>query len=246
VAAYRAEIGSYVSRLHAHGLYAILDLHWSAPGTTLSHDGPGYNGFYEMADETHAPVFWESIASYFKSDHAVLFDLYNEAFDISWSCWLEGCGAPRGFQTAGVQQLVDVIRGTGATQPIMVGGLNSGSEDGEKWLKYHPTDHADQLVASVHAYNQLNISYFNSNIGVVAAKFPVVIGETGEYNCADNYLDAILPWADAHGVSYLAWSWYTGPCTTEPALISNYNGTPTPYGIGYREYLLAHFSTPSL
>ena len=75
-----------------------------------------------MADETHAPAFWEWITSYFKSDHAVLFDLYNEAFGISWSCWREGCIAPRGFETAGVQQLVNVIRSTGATQPIMVGG----------------------------------------------------------------------------------------------------------------------------
>ena len=107
--------------------------------------------------------------------------------------------------------------------------------------QYRPTDPADQLVASVHAYDQSNIAFFNSNIGVVAAKVPVVIGETGEFDCADDDLDVLLPWADAHGVLYLAWSWYVGNCETEPSLITNYSGTPTPYGIGYREYLLTHF-----
>jgi endoglucanase len=245
IAAYHEAIASYVDRLHAHGLYAILDLHWNAPGTILSHWGNEYAGFYEMADESHTPAFWSSIATYFATDHAVLFDLYNEPAGISWNCWREGCIAPRGYQTAGMQQLVNVIRATGATQPIMVAGLSHASLDGQEWLNYHPNDPAKQLVASVHVYDQDIISHFNTNIGTVAAQFPVVAGETGETDCVDNTIHAFLPWADAHGVSYLAWAWFTGKCASYPALISNYNGTPTPYGIGYREHLLANFPAPS-
>ena len=233
---YHEEIRDYVEQLHAHGLYAILDLHWSAPGETLSHMGPGFAGFFEMADESHTPTFWASVASYFKNDHAVLFELFNDPNNISWSCWLNGCMAPRGYQTAGMRQLVDAVRETGATQPVLVGGLENTL--GQAWLENRPTDPAGQLVASVHVYNQKYIPNFESSIGVVAAQVPVVATEIGEMDCADDDLDTFLPWADSHGVSYLAWAWFVGSCASYPSLISNYDGEPTSFGIGYREHLL--------
>jgi endoglucanase len=243
VGLFRAEIAEYVERLHAHGLYAILDLHWNAPGETLSHMGAGFSGNFGMADADHSPAFWASVASYFKSDHAVLFDLYNEPTEISWGCWLGGCTSPRGFATAGMQQLLDAVRSTGATQPVMVNGLERASLDGPEWLGHHPIDPAGQLVASAHIYGQKKVARFESNLGVVAARFPVVLGEVGEKDCRDVDLDALLPWADQHGVSYLAWDWFTGECS-DPSLISDYSGTPTPFGIGYREHLLATFPAP--
>jgi endoglucanase len=244
IAAYHEEIQSYVNRLHAHGIYAILDLHWNAPGSTLSHLGRGFAGFYEMADGSHSPAFWSSVASYFKEDHAVLFDLFNEPVNISWSCWLNGCMAPRGYQTAGMQQLVDAVREAGATQPVMLGGLEWGSQLGHSWLTNLPNDPAGQLVASVHVYNQNSVSYFNANLGGVAAKYPVVAGEIGETDCGDTDIDAFMPWADAHGVSYVAWAWFVGSCSSYPSLISNYSGAPTSFGVGYRNHLLEAFPAP--
>jgi endoglucanase len=243
--AYQEAIRSYVTRLNSYGIYAILDLHWSAPGGMLSHLGAGFAGYFEMADESHTPAFWESIASYFQTDHAVLFDLFNEPFGISWSCWRNGCEAPRGYATAGMQQLVDAVRSVGATQPVMVGGLEKASELGREWLANRPVDPDGQLVASAHVYDRASISYFESNIGVVASQFPVVVGELGETDCADGDIDAFLPWADAHGISYAAWAWYTSGCATYPSLITNYDGTPSNYGLGYREHLLANFPAPS-
>jgi len=51
-------------------------------------------------------------------DPALLFDLYNEPHDISWSCWRYGCATPDGWQTAGMETLVNVVRSAGATQPV--------------------------------------------------------------------------------------------------------------------------------
>jgi hypothetical protein len=237
---YHTEIHRYVERLHRHEIYAILDLHWSAPGATISHLGASFSGNFGMADADHSPAFWASVASYFKHDHAVLFDLFNEPTEISWSCWLNGCTSPRGFATAGMQQLVNAVRSTGATQPVMVSGLEKASVDGAEWLANRPLDPSKQLVASAHIYGQRKVAGFESNLGLVAAQYPVVLGEVGEKDCSDVDLDALLPWADEHGVSYLAWDWFVGPCS-DPSLISNYRGAPTEYGVGYREHLRETF-----
>ncbi|MGC1851447.1 MAG: cellulase family glycosylhydrolase [Solirubrobacterales bacterium] len=234
VDAYRETMRDYVERLHAHGLYAILDLHWSAPGDTKAQSGQ------VMADADHSPNFWASVASYFRDDHAVLFDLYNEPRGISWNCWRNGCDDP-GFRVAGMQQLLDAVRATGATQPVMVGGLGWATQLGDAWLEYRPNDPARQLVAAIHLYNQRDVGYFNANIGKVATQFPVVVGEIGETDCAHDDLDTFLPWADARGVSYVAWAWYPGACAAYPALIADYAGTPTNFGVGYRDHLLASF-----
>lgn len=234
VDAYHDTIRDYVDRLHAHGLYAILDLHWSAPGDTKAQSGQ------VMADADHSPDFWTSVASYFKDDHAVLFDLYNEPRGISWSCWRNGCDDP-GFRLAGMQQLVDAVRATGATQPVMIGGPGWATQLGEAWLRNRPSDPAGQLVAAVHVYNQQDTGYFRANIGTVALRLPVVAGEVGEMDCAHDDLDVFLPWADSRGISYVAWAWYVGGCAAYPSLIADYDGTPTDFGAGYRGHLLTNF-----
>jgi endoglucanase len=234
VSEYHDTMRSYVDQLHAYGLYAILDLHWSAPGDAKAQSGQ------VMADADHSPDFWASVASYFKDDHAVLFDLYNEPRDVSWSCWRDGCDDP-GFRVAGMQQLVYAVRTAGATQPVMVSGLGWATQLGQAWLQNRPSDPAQQLVAAVHLYNQRDVGYFNGNIGNVATRFPVVVGEVGEMDCGHGDLDAFLPWADSRGVSYVAWAWYVGDCAAYPSLIADYDGTPTSFGIGYRDHLLASF-----
>jgi endoglucanase len=49
----------------------------------------------------------------------------------------------------------------------------------------------------------------------------------------------MMPFADRHGISYLGWSWNVADCKGEPALITGYDGTPTPFGIGLRDHLRA-------
>ena len=142
-AAYRKAIKGFVHRLEANGLLVDFDLHWNAPGAQLA------SGQQVMADEDHSPAFWRSMANTFKSDPAVLFELYNEPHDISWSCWLHGCTTSDGWQTAGMQQLVNTVRHTGATNVILVGGLG-WSSDLSQWLKHEPNDPAGQLAATFH------------------------------------------------------------------------------------------------
>ena len=239
--AYQNAIKGYVSELNQAGLIAILDLHWSAPGTTLA------SGQQVMADADHSPAMWSSVASAFRSVAGVMFDLYNEPHDISWSCWLNGCITSGGWQAAGMQSLLNAVRASGDTQPVLVGGLNwAGDLSG--WLAHEPVDPAHQLVASAHIYNFSQCATpacWDATIAPVAAAVPVVTGEIGENDCSPAFIDSYMAWADAHGVSYLGWSWNTANCSGGPALITSYSGSPTAFGAGLQSHLGALVAQPS-
>jgi hypothetical protein len=225
----------------------ILELHLSAPGTSRA------TAQMPMPDADHAPAFWSSVASAFKDDHQLIFDLFNEPFadnsgtrsGTPWSCWRDGCtmnpgyGASVPWRAAGMQSLVDAIRGAGASQPIMLGGLR-WANDLSDWLAHRPNDPASQLVASYHLYNFnscVDESCWNNEVKSVAAHVPVITGELGENDCSGGFIDRYMPWADAAGISYLAWTWDTWDCKNGPALISDYNGTPTGFGQAYRAHV---------
>jgi endoglucanase len=236
-ARYRAAIEGYVARLHKAGLYVILDLHWNAPGRSPA------TGQQPMADLDHAPAFWSSVAGAFKGDSFVLFDLYNEPHSIDWQCWLNGCVLPEGWRTAGMQTLVDAVRATGALQPIIATGINSGA-DLSSWLRYRPHDPANQLVAGLHIYNFTScatVACWTGSVEPVAHKVPVVTTELGEGDCSHSLIDQFMLWADTAGVSYLGWTWSPFGCGA-PALIQSWDGQPTPYGEGLRTHLIhLHF-----
>jgi hypothetical protein len=262
---YQNAIAGYVDRLNAQGFRVILDLHWAAPGTTLTTSALDQ---LPMADRDHSPMFWAGVASAYKNNPSVLFDLFNEPYPDSnrnttaaWTCVRDGGTCPGvGYTTAGSQELVDAIRGTGATNVIMVGGPQyAGVID--KWIQYKPTDPANQLAASIHIYYNTAASpewapcylqsCWNSTMAPLATTTPIVIGEVGEHDCSHGLIDgtalsptqpSLLDWSDQHAISYLAWSWISnggGNCASEPSLISNYQGTPTAYGIGIRDHLLS-------
>jgi hypothetical protein len=247
-AAYQTAIEQYVSTLQSYGLIVILDLHWAAPGSYRAESQ------WPMADADHAPSFWSSVASAFAANHGVIFDLFNEPYITSWECWLEGCqatyddaGTNVTYQTAGMQSLVSAVREAGATQPLMLGGLQYSSDESQ-WLSHEPADASHQLVVSFHTYNFSACSEeacWNSTIAPLAMSVPLVTGELGEDHCRDTYINQYMPWADAHGISYLGWTWNSTrapshwSCSGGPALIKTYKGAPTRFGVGLRNHLAA-------
>jgi Cellulase (glycosyl hydrolase family 5)/IPT/TIG domain len=229
---YRTVIIDFVTRLRAHGLYVILSDQVAGPGSTVS------STILPMPDADHAPAVWTSVASTFAGDKGVIFDLYNEPHDVSWSCWANGCLVTGGFnfvtpyQAAGMKGLTAAVRATGATNVIMIGGLG-WSIDPSGWLANQPAD--GQLMVSIHNYDYSGwntSAVWDNTYAPVAQKVPVTIGEVG----FDGYIEQVMPWADAHGIGYLAWTWDAWPNNNE-ALISDYNGTPTAYGTGFKNYL---------
>ena len=67
---------------------------------------------------------------------------------------------------------------------------------------------------------------------------PVLVGEMGEQDCAHGYIDQFMAWADGKGMSYLGWAWNPQNCNSFPALVTDFNGTPTNFGVGLRDHLI--------
>jgi len=272
-AGYRRAVRGYISLLRRNGLYVMPVVEVFGPGTQRSTQ------IDYMPARSHMLAFWRSVASMFKSDHGVIFDPVTEVGMAEWNdphpdppgqwdCWLRGCtidsvyeGAPR-FVAAGLQSLVDTIRATGATQPIVLGGL-SYNADLTQLLGYLPTDRAHQLVASAHVYDFVRgkdvAATFRDQIAPIARRLPVILGELGERRCDSGsgaYTRRVLGLVDAAErkgtvIGVLMWTWnaQTGAdgwhCPTGrygeggPVLIHDYAGTPTVMGSVFRRWIAA-------
>ena len=273
---YQATIKRAVQSATAAGLYVILDLHWSAPGDfcPLAQN--------PMADADHSLEFWKSIATVFKSAPNVLFELFNEPFFFwtspgsdPWKVLRDGgtftkyvtgsasrYTADYTWQSAGMQQMLDTIRRTGAKNVVLV-GAPSWSQDLSQWVSHQPRDPLHQLGAVWHAYpdsgdagsTRASVPKHGPDAyrwaeRVIAAKVPLVISETGDRNAPGTkdapFVSRLLPWADRHGASYLGWAWDVWN-HHDNVLIKDKAGTPTDgYGTYFRQHLLcAHEVPPS-
>jgi hypothetical protein len=248
-------IKSYVSLLNSNGIVAILDLHW----TDGTYTGPSSGCSSAeatcqkpMPDAAEAIPFWTSVANTFKGNDAVIFDLFNEPYasraDNSntaegWQCWETGSPCTGiSYPVAGMQQMVNAVRSTGANNVLMLGG-EEYSNDLTDWLQYEPTDPDHNLVASWHSYNFNTCSTqscWTSEVAPVAASVPVVAGEIGENDCAGTYITPLTTWMESESISFLAWAWNADfACSSGPGLITDYTGTPTAYGASYKAILQA-------
>lgn len=236
--AYRAAVHEYVDALERAGLYVILDLHWAAPRSE-----PAF-GLLEMPDAESAPRFWVELATEYRFDRSVLFDVFNEPHDVGWTCWAQPCLLRNPwlgwYQAVGLPELLAAVRSTGARQPVLLGGIDWASDLGG-WLAHAPHDPAHALVASNHTYESTACyQRCRDALARIARRFPVVTGELGEIDCRRRYINPYMRWADRHGISYLGWTWNTGngwDCTGGPTLITDYAGHPTRFGAGLRRHL---------
>ncbi len=92
-ARYRSAVRRVVARAHRAGLAVIFDLHWSAAGDAIAF------AQWPLPDRDHSIPFWRSIARSFRTDPAVMFELFNEPTRIprsalSWRCLHDGCRLP--------------------------------------------------------------------------------------------------------------------------------------------------------
>lgn len=260
-ASYQEAIADYVRSLREHGFAVVLDLHRSAPsdGRSLAQE--------QMPDRDHSLDFWREVATAYRDDIGVVFDLFNEPWpfaeisDRAWRCWRDGgCrltsrNGGGTYTAAGMGEIVSTIRSTGARNVLAVGGIY-WAERLDGWLEYRPTDPLGNLVASFHTYSFnrgcVDETCYDTVLAQVAAEVPLYAGELGpDTTLADDgpcpvtalstsgFSERILDWLDRHGASYTPWAWNSwGDCYS---LITDSNGTPSPvWGRQVRDRLLAN------
>jgi endoglucanase len=204
----------------------------------------------------------------------VLFELFNEPFfywmssgSDAWTVLRDGgtftqyvTGSDRQYtaaytwHSAGMQQMLDAVRATGATNIVLV-GAPSWSQDLSRWSEYKPADPLQQLAAVWHAYPdsdvvgsvkaslpKLGMEAYTWAENVLGAGVPLVLTEVGDHNAPGSagapFVSKLLPWADAHGASYVAWAWDAWH-NNDNVLIKDNSGTPTDgYGAYFRQHLL--------
>jgi hypothetical protein len=246
--AYQRAVVDFVGRMRRRGLYVIVEVHWSAPGTNRSERQQ------PMLDADHGLDLWRSLAEAFKGDLGVVFDLYNEPYLAvdnvgsadPWACWRDGCTITKGnlvsgtWASAGMQPLLDAVRATGAKNVVLLGGL-AYANDLSGWVSHMPNDPEKQIAAAFHLYNfnACNTpACWNGAIAQTAAVVPVVTGEIGEDDCGHGFIDGYMAWADGKGVSYLGWTFNPWDCAKGPALVTDFTGNPTAFGAGLRDHIV--------
>ena len=238
-AAYRAIVDSAVNAAANRGAYLVIDNH----------------RFRAVKPEQLG--FWKEVAAKYANHPAVLFDIINEPHGISWEVWRNGGfveekskgvdesaflsdaekKANQGYESPGMQKLVEVIRETGAKNVIIAGGLDwaydlSGILEG--YALEDPSGNG--IMYSTHVYpwkKGWQKAFLNA-----AEKYPIFMGEVGADVKKMDFLPPevqedpatwvpdILAVIQKHRLNWTGWSFHTW---ATPVMLSDWNYTPTPF-----------------
>ncbi len=232
---YRQLVDDAVNACAGNGVYIVIDLH-----------------DFRAPTEVHAD-FWKDVAKRYKDHPAVLFELFNEPHDLTWEVWRNGGTVTdkkkakdvaaenkeqlTTFTTIGMQKLVAVVRGEGAKNIVIAGGLD-WSYDLSGVLNGFALDDLDGhgVVYSSHVYPWK--SGWKGKFVEVAEKYPLFLGEVGADTQKMDFIPAnrqedpatwvpdMLGLIQKHKLNWTAWNFH--PKST-PRVILDWDYTPTPF-----------------
>jgi aryl-phospho-beta-D-glucosidase BglC (GH1 family) len=242
---YAGMVDAAVKAANAHGMYAILDLHWTDVQGEAPCDWSCGSGEQRMPD-ADSVTFWKQVAARYAGDPGVIFELFNEPHYVSWPCWRSGgCQVPADadgsgdgasthptYTAVGMQTLYDAIRLTGAQNLVLVSGLDwaydlSGVDSGYAL-------NGTNIVYATHVYTAWHntVADWDRHFGAVAQHHPVAVTEFGSTDCSTPRTQALLQYlyapdgVAADRISWTMWGWNSPGDCSQPSIISDWNGTP--------------------
>lgn len=235
--AFRDLIDQIVTFAANRGVYIVLDLYR-----------------FRAPKQEHAD-FWKDVSTKYANHPAVLFDVFNEPYGISWEVWRDGgfVGKDQGtdesaflsdeekknnqsFESIGMQALVDAVRSTGSKNIVIAGGLSwctdlSGIVNG-----YALDDKGGNgIVYSWHTYNW-HPGW--AKVLPIVEKHPVFLGECGgdvqpmgfiplaDQEDPNTFNPDLLGFVQKHRIH---WAGFCMAPIATPRLILDWNYTPTPF-----------------
>jgi len=242
---YPATIDRAVQDAKAAGMDVILDLHWSDQGNlgvTDSggmQDKPTISNQQPMAD-VNSETFWREVATKYKDDGHVLFELYNEPHNVSWDVWLNG-RVGGAYTVVGMQQLYNTVRATGANNVVIAGGLSYAFD--LSGVANNPIAGYNVIYASHPYYPQDPQARWVGAFGYLANQdiAPVILTEFGDGTqaCTGDWDSKLIQFMDQRQISWTAWAWWAGTCSF-PALLSDWDYTPSVQGAVVKAALRAY------
>jgi hypothetical protein len=216
-ATYPAEVDKVVNWVTSRGMVALVNLHFSTAGDCRSPT------LTPMADSPGSLTFWQEVATRYQSNKLVAFDLFNEPY-VPQPIWLNGGSFVfdgHGVAAAGMQQLYDAVRNTGAKNLVVISGLNYASQAPTKFVA------GIDVAYGVHAYtcpqgpppnctkayaaDPYDPSPILNRWLTLAKTYPLIISEFGFPNGDSGAYNAnIVGYATAHDLSWSAFAWDGG------------------------------------
>ncbi len=236
---YRSQVDKAVRLAANRGAYLVIDLHR-----------------FRAPKQVHAD-FWKDCAARYKDHPAVMFDVFNEPHGISWEVWRNGGfvaqqgkhdesaflseaekKANSGFESVGMQGLVDAVRSTGAKNIIIAGGIwwcndlrgvvngyaledKTGNGIMYSWHTYHWHDGWEKKVLPVAEKYPI----FLGEVGADVINFSFVPKEEVQEN-AYTWVPDMLGFIQKYKINWTGWCFHP---RASPILISDWEYTPTPF-----------------
>ncbi|MCP5546864.1 MAG: cellulase family glycosylhydrolase [Akkermansiaceae bacterium] len=235
---YRKLIDQMITLAANRGAYVILDLHrYRAPKPE----------FVE---------FWKDAATRYQNHPALIFDLMNEPHGINWEIWRNGGWVgdkkdadqaaflsdeekkkAQGFESPGMQAMLDAVRSTGARNVVLAGALDYAYQLDGILNGYALEDKAGNgIIYASHVYPWKKgwQKYFLD----CAAKHPVLLGEVGgdakkmdfmPHNIqedVDTWAPDMLAAIQKYKLHWTGWCFHP---KASPRMILDWDYTPTPF-----------------
>jgi Tol biopolymer transport system component len=236
--AYRALVRQVVDTCAAKGCYVVLDLHWSDAGEWGRQIGQ-----HVMPDQ-NSVTFWKDLAAAYRNHPAVIFDLYNEPHSVSWDVWRQGgqvtekdqkAGTQRTFEAVGMQTLLETVRGTGARNVVLVGGLDWAYDlSGILAGKQLSDPEGQGVIYTCHAYpfKGDTVEKWIAKMEAATKTLAVNVSEFGSDSrggagfTGEQWVRRVVQALQDHDWDWIAWDLHpmAGPC-----LVSDWSYTPSPH-----------------
>jgi endoglucanase len=237
---YRAVVDQAVTLAANRGAYLVLDLHrYRAP-------------------RKEDIAFWTDAAARYKDHPAVIFDLLNEPHGISWEVWRDGgfveekrkdgdedafltpeekLHNKHGFQSPGMQVMLNTVRATGARNMVLVGGLDYAYDLEGIVNGFGLKDPSGNgIIYACHIYPWKRD--WQKKLLDAAALHPILLGEVGAdakkmdfmphevQEDAETWAPEILGLIQKHKLNWTGWCFHP---SASPRMLLDWDYTPTPF-----------------
>lgn len=245
---YLGSIDQVISWAAALGAYIILDLQWLDADTVYGHtrgqDGSRSDNHVPPTPNAESIVLWQTLATRYRDEPAVLFDLLNEPHDPLDDDFLpvhligqKGDVIDSNQSFIGPEEwvpwadrLVAEIRAIRPNGIVMVGGVDWAFDLRRIEIA------APNIVYSAHIYPNRRAWAWWKALGN-SGKLPVFVGEWGGGEPDLDFGRRLIGEMQRLGLGWTAWSWVDNPQLIQPPRAPSYK--PTAFGKLVRDELLA-------